>query len=146
MRWWCVSDVFQCGQPTTTMIRGDAAGVRGLAAAAAAAQSSKLRRQLLAAIANGDPQLLRQLLANDLDASSFVAHPDLLHRACAAGNRTNVALLLRYGANVNGLAQTDRYRVMLTMDTVVSTYSPRRQQLPTCTRVGQKVLSLTTFR
>ena len=72
--------------------------------------SSKLRRQLSAAVAEGDPQLLRHLLANDADASSFVAYPDLLHCACATGNLANVALLLRYGANVNTLAQTDRYR------------------------------------
>jgi len=83
-------------------------GALSILSAGARSSTNKLRRQLSSAVADGDPQLLRQLLANDVDASSFVAHPDLLHRACATGNLANVALLLRYGANVNSLAQSDR--------------------------------------
>jgi len=69
---------------------------------------SKLHRQLSAAVSEEDPQLLRQLLSNGVDPSSFAAYPDLLHCACATGNLANVALLLRYGANVNSLVPIDR--------------------------------------
>jgi len=86
-------------------------GALSLLSSAGARSSSKLRRQLSAAVVDADPQSLRHLLAagHDVDlAASFVAYPDLLHRACAAANIANVALLLRYGASVNTLAQIDR--------------------------------------
>ena len=76
---------------------------------------SKLRRQLSAAVSDGDTQQLRQILSNDVDASSFVAYPDLLHCACATGNLANVALLLRYGANINNLAAMDKYLNVIVM-------------------------------
>ena len=72
---------------------------------------SKLRRHLSAAVTVGDTEHLRQILSNDVDASSFVASPDLLHCACATGNLANVALLLRYGVNINNLAAVDKYLI-----------------------------------
>jgi len=69
---------------------------------------SRLRRQLSAAVTEQDPRQLRRLLTNDADPLS-VGLPDLLHCACANGNLANVALLIRHGANVDSLAQPDRY-------------------------------------